>query len=60
MYVRAIDALDWSGAGGRASALAEEAYRRFAGHPDPAIDAVIRQRAAAFAGDRRARRRARR
>ena len=30
--------------------LAEEAYRRFAGHPDPAIAAVVRERAARFRG----------
>ena len=48
LYVRAIDALDRAGDGERAGVLAEEAYRRFAGHPDPGTAAVIRQRAAYF------------
>jgi DNA-binding CsgD family transcriptional regulator/tetratricopeptide (TPR) repeat protein len=46
LYVRALDALRVSGDVERAGALAEEAYRRFAGHPDPATAAVICQRAA--------------
>ena len=46
--MRAIDALWWSGAEGRAGGVAEEAYRRFAGHPDPAIAAVVRHRAAYY------------
>jgi DNA-binding CsgD family transcriptional regulator len=46
MYVRAIDTLDWSGAGIRAEALAEEAFRRFAGHSDPATAAAVCHRAA--------------
>ena len=46
MYVRAIDALYLSGGGVRAAVVAEEAYRRFAGHPDPATAAVVRHRAA--------------
>ena len=33
LYVRAVDALEISGDGERAGVLAEEAYRRFAGHP---------------------------
>jgi DNA-binding CsgD family transcriptional regulator/tetratricopeptide (TPR) repeat protein len=41
LYVRAIDALYMSGDSERAAAVAEEAYRRFAGHPDPATAAVI-------------------
>jgi len=45
MYIRAIDTLDWSGAGERAGAVAEEAFRRFAGHPDPAIGAAVCHRA---------------
>ena len=45
MYVRAIDTLDWSGAGVRAGRVAEEAYRRFAGHCDPAIAAAVCHRA---------------
>ena len=48
MYVRAIDALWWSGAEGRAGGVAEEAYRLFAGNPDPAIGAVVRHRAAYY------------
>jgi DNA-binding CsgD family transcriptional regulator len=50
LYVRAIDALDVAGAGERAGTLAEEAYRRFADHPDSAIAALIHQRAAVFRG----------
>jgi DNA-binding CsgD family transcriptional regulator len=45
MYIRAIDTLDWSGAGERAGAVAEQAFRRFAGHPDPAIGAAVCHRA---------------
>jgi len=48
MYVRAIDALRWSGTEVRAEAIAEEAYRRFADDPDPATAAVVRHRAAYF------------
>jgi DNA-binding CsgD family transcriptional regulator len=48
LHVRAIDALDLSGEGVRAGLVAEDAYRRFAGHPDPATAAVICQRAAHF------------
>jgi DNA-binding CsgD family transcriptional regulator/tetratricopeptide (TPR) repeat protein len=48
MYVRAIDALRQFGAGIRAERLAEEAYRRFADHPDPAIAAAVRHRAAYY------------
>ena len=44
-YVRAIDALSHSGDSRRAGVLAEEAYRRFAGHPDLATAAVIHHRA---------------
>ena len=50
MYVHAIDALEVSGDSERAGAVAEEAYRRFADHPDHAIAAVIHQRAAFFRG----------
>ena len=50
LYLRAIEALEISGAGERAGVLAEEAYRRFAAHPDPAIAAVIHLRAAVFRG----------
>lgn len=50
LYVRAIDALEISGASERASALAEDAYRRFADHPDPGTAAIIHQRAAYYRG----------
>jgi DNA-binding NarL/FixJ family response regulator len=50
LYLRAIGALEISGAGERAGVLAEEAYRRFADHPDPAIAAMIHLRAAVFRG----------
>jgi hypothetical protein len=46
LYVRAIDAFHVSGNRGRAGELAEEAYRRFAGHTDAATAAVIHLRAA--------------
>jgi DNA-binding CsgD family transcriptional regulator len=48
VYVRAIDALDLSGDSEHAGALAEEAYRRFADHADPATAAVACYRAAFF------------
>jgi len=48
LYVRAIDALNLSGDSERAGLVAEEAYRRFTGHPDPATAAVVRHRAAFF------------
>jgi DNA-binding CsgD family transcriptional regulator len=50
LYLRAMDALEVSGDGERAGVLAEDAYRRFAGHPDPATAAVIHLRAAVFRG----------
>ena len=50
LYVRAIDAMDTSGDGEGARALAEEAYNRFADYPDPAVAAVIHERAALFRG----------
>jgi DNA-binding CsgD family transcriptional regulator len=50
LYVRAIDARYISGRAEDASALAEEAYRRFAGHQDPATNAIIHERAARFRG----------
>jgi len=50
LYVRAVDALSRSGDSGRAGAVAEEAYRRFASHPDPATAAVVCHRAAYFRG----------
>jgi DNA-binding CsgD family transcriptional regulator/tetratricopeptide (TPR) repeat protein len=48
LYVRAVDALELSGDGERASELAQDAYRRFAHHPDPATAAVAHHRAAHF------------
>ena len=48
LYVRAIDALFRAGDSVRAGLVAEEAYRRFARHPDPATAAVICHRAAYF------------
>ena len=46
LYVRAIDGLFNSGDSERAGVVAEETYRRFAGHPDPATAAVVRHCAA--------------
>jgi len=46
VYVRAIDALYLAGDGERAGVVAEEACRWFSRHPDPAIAAVVRHRAA--------------
>src|SRR5262249_20288764 len=48
LYVGAIHALFVSGDSEHARLLAEEAYRRFAGHVDPATAAVVRHRAAFF------------
>ena len=48
MYLRTMDALERSGAGVRAGAIAEDAYRRFAGHPDLATAAAVRHRAAHY------------
>jgi DNA-binding CsgD family transcriptional regulator len=48
LYLRAIDALELSGDRVRAGVLAEEAYRRFGAHPDPAIAGVVCHRAASF------------
>jgi DNA-binding CsgD family transcriptional regulator len=48
LYIQAIDALNLSGDRERAGLAAEEAYRRFAGHPDPATAAVVRHRAGFF------------
>ena len=50
----------WSGDGVRAGVVAEEAYRRFAGHPDPATGRGRPPPRRVLPGDRRARRRARR
>ena len=49
-YLRAIDARHLAGDAEGAGTLAEEACRRFAGHPDPAVAAVVRERAARFRG----------
>ena len=48
LSVRAIDAFFRAGDSVRAGLVAEEAYRRFAGHADPATAAVVRHRAAYF------------
>ena len=48
MYVWAIDAFHQSGDDVRAGMVAEEAYRRFAHHADPATAAVICDRAARY------------
>ena len=48
LSVRAIDAFYRAGDSVRAGLVAEEAYRRFAGHPDPATAAVVCHRAAVF------------
>jgi DNA-binding CsgD family transcriptional regulator len=48
LYLRAIDALEWSGDSTGAGEVAEEAYRRFAGDPDPATAAAVRHRAALY------------
>jgi DNA-binding CsgD family transcriptional regulator len=50
LYVQAIDALSVSGDGVGAGIVAEEAYGRFAGHPDAATAAVVHERAAFFRG----------
>jgi DNA-binding CsgD family transcriptional regulator len=49
-YVRAVSAAELSGDIRQAGVLAEEAYRRFAGHPDPATAAVICYRAGYLRG----------
>jgi DNA-binding CsgD family transcriptional regulator/tetratricopeptide (TPR) repeat protein len=48
LYVRVADALEASGDAVRAGAVAEDAYRRFADHPDPATAGLIHERAACF------------
>jgi DNA-binding CsgD family transcriptional regulator len=50
LYLRAIDAAELSGDTRQAGVLAEEAYRRFASHPDRATAAVICQRAGYLRG----------
>jgi DNA-binding CsgD family transcriptional regulator len=49
-YLRAIDARHLAGDIEAAGALADEACRRFSGHPDPVVAAVVRERAARFRG----------
>jgi len=44
-YLRAVDALLVAGDSEQAGVLADEAYRLYAGHSDPAIAAVIQERA---------------
>jgi DNA-binding CsgD family transcriptional regulator/tetratricopeptide (TPR) repeat protein len=51
LYVRAMDALTLCGNNLDASELAEEAYRWFAAHPDPATAAVACHRAATYRAD---------
>ena len=46
LYLRAMNALEWSGDSVRAGVLAEQAYRRFAADPDPVTAAVVCHRAA--------------
>jgi DNA-binding CsgD family transcriptional regulator len=48
LYIHAVDALEACGEAGRAWAVAEEAYRQFADHPDPATAAQVHFRAAGF------------
>ncbi len=48
LSVQAIDALYHAGDSVRAGLVAEEAYRRFASHADPATAAVVCHRAAVF------------
>jgi ATP/maltotriose-dependent transcriptional regulator MalT len=48
VYLRAAQALEISGDAERASDLAEEAYRRFSAHPDPATAAAVHWQTARF------------
>jgi tetratricopeptide (TPR) repeat protein len=48
LYIRAVDALEASGDQGRAAAVAEEAYRRFADYPDRTTAALVHFRAGLF------------
>jgi predicted ATPase len=50
LYIRAVDALEESGDRRGAGAVAEEAYRRFADHPDRATAALVQFRAGFFRG----------
>jgi DNA-binding CsgD family transcriptional regulator/tetratricopeptide (TPR) repeat protein len=52
LYLRVIRALENSGDSEKAGEIAEEAYRRFASHTDPATAAVIHQWAGFFRGTR--------
>ena len=45
LYLRCLDALRAVGDASRGGVLAEEAYRRFADHPDPAVAASVHLRA---------------
>jgi len=46
LYLRAVDALEAAGEGLQAGAVAEDAFRRFAYHPDRATVALVHVRAA--------------
>ena len=48
LYLRAMDALEWSGDSVRAGVIAEETHRLFAADPDPATTAAVRHRAAYY------------
>jgi DNA-binding CsgD family transcriptional regulator len=48
MYIRGVDALNASGETVRAGAIADEAYCRFADHPDRAIAALVHFRAGEY------------
>jgi hypothetical protein len=50
LYIRAVDALEASGDGVRAGAVAEEAYQQFADHADRATAALVNLRAARYRG----------
>ncbi len=50
LYIRCVDAFEASGDGVRAGAVAEEAYHRFANHPDRVTAALVHLRAACIAG----------
>ena len=54
MYLRGLDALWAVGDIAGGGALAEEAYRRFADHPDPAVAASVHLRTAMFRLERSA------
>jgi DNA-binding CsgD family transcriptional regulator len=50
LYIRAVDVLEASGDPGLAEAVAEEAYRRYADHPDSATAALVHFRAGVYRG----------